>query len=120
MNPTEAKTLQNLRDMTEGMFNGEHPTTIHMKKTLVDAHTLIEQLQAEVEQLRDRDVNDEAYTSNLEAEVERLKGGIEKWLREGVNKYDTCPHGKMWYEGCEACDESYFAALIAPQEQSNE
>ena len=78
----------------------------------------IEQLQTEVERLRDRDVNDEAYTSNLEAEVERLKGGIEKWLREGVNKYDTCPHGKMWYEGCEACDESYFAALIAPQEQS--
>jgi len=23
MNPTEAKTLQNLRDMTEGMFTGE-------------------------------------------------------------------------------------------------
>ena len=56
--------------------------------------------------------------AELEAEIERLKGGIEKWLREGVNKYDTCPHGKMWYEGCEACDESYFAALIAPQEQS--
>ena len=54
--------------------------------------------------------------AELEAEIERLKGGIEKWLREGVNKYDTCPHGKMWYEGCEACDESYFAALIAPQE----
>jgi len=59
-----------------------------------------------------------AAIRDLEAEVERLKGGIEKWLREGVNKYDTCPHGKMWYEGCEACDESYFAALIAPQEQS--
>ena len=58
--------------------------------------------------------------AELEAEIERLKGGIEKWLREGVNKYDTCPHGKMWYEGCEACDESYFAALIAPQEQNNE
>ena len=57
-----------------------------------------------------------AAIRDLEAEVERLKGGIEKWLREGVNKYDTCPHGKMWYEGCEACDESYFAALIAPQE----
>jgi len=61
-----------------------------------------------------------AAIRDLEAEVERLKGGIEKWLREGVNKYDTCPHGKMWYEGCEACDESYFAALIAPQEQRNE
>ena len=58
--------------------------------------------------------------AELEAEIERLKGGIEKWLREGVNKYDTCPHGKMWYEGCEACDELYFAALIAPQEQNNE
>jgi len=60
----------------------------------------------------------ELQVEQLQAENERLKGGIEKWLREGVNKYDTCPHGKMWYEGCEACDESYFAALIAPQEQS--
>ena len=38
-----------------------------------------------------------AAIRDLEAEVERLKGGIEKWLREGVNKYDTFPHGKMWY-----------------------
>jgi len=60
----------------------------------------------------------ELQVEQLQAENERLKGGIEKWLREGVNKYDSCPHGKMRYEGCEACDESYFAALIAPQEQS--
>ena len=58
----------------------------------------------------------ELQVEQLQAENERLKGGIEKWLREGVNKYDSCPHGKMRYEGCEACDESYFAALIAPQE----
>ena len=41
---------------------------------------LYEQLQAEVEQLRDRDVNDEAYTSNLEAEVERLRKEVEEQI----------------------------------------
>ena len=70
-------------------------------------------------------------TAKLEAEIERLRAGIQKLLDEGAprtvaepyaddgkpHKGDRCPHGCFTWESCDACTDEYLARLFAPDKE---
>jgi hypothetical protein len=53
-----------------------------------------------------------------DAEIERLRGGIQAFLdgdyEPKVKKIDKCPHGVYGYDACEACIEQHFVRVLNP------
>jgi hypothetical protein len=59
------------------------------------------------------------YVGRLEAEIDRLRQGIQGYLdgdygRRIPRKVDKCAHGLFGWESCENCIDAYFLALIDP------
>jgi hypothetical protein len=92
----------------------------------------ITELQAEIhatsidrDEIRRQYIAEAKLTDALQAEVNRYRDAIKKWLDGDYpnprrNRSHDCPHGIHYWQECENCETEYWQSVIEPTEKDDE